>query len=102
MTAFQEFIEKRIQRQISDAGLVVWYDPQGYYNDLINHLILIDTKLLSYDGSFFALRAAVEIYLDQPDPPKLLVYVPMEQTQTQHALVELESAGVILVPGATL
>ena len=32
-------------------------------------------------------------------PPRLLVYVPMDQGETDHALAELEAAGVVVQPG---
>ena len=49
---------------------------------------------------FFALRSEVEDSLDQQESPKLLIYVPMDPAQTQHDLIELESTGVTLKPGA--
>ena len=32
-------------------------------------------------------------------PPRLVVYVPMDQAKTDHALAELEAAGVVMQPG---
>jgi hypothetical protein len=32
-------------------------------------------------------------------PPRLVVYVPEDQGRTHHALIELESAGVVMQPG---
>ncbi len=37
--------------------------------------------------------------MDVEEPPRLVVYVPMAQDQTHHALIELEAAGVIMQPG---
>ena len=33
-------------------------------------------------------------------PPNVVVYVPMERDKTAHALIEVESSGVIVEPGA--
>jgi hypothetical protein len=37
--------------------------------------------------------------MDGEEPPRLVVYVPMAQDQTHHALIELEAAGVVMQPG---
>jgi hypothetical protein len=37
--------------------------------------------------------------LNDRDPPRLVVYVPMDQAATDHALIELEAAGVVIQPG---
>src|SRR5262249_33686661 len=47
----------------------------------------------------FELRHQIEPLLDGNEPPRLLVYVPLDQTETHHALAELESAGVVLRSG---
>jgi len=36
--------------------------------------------------------------MDGEEPPRLVVYVPMAQEQTHHALIELEAAGVVMQP----
>jgi len=99
MSVIQDFLLKAIQRQLSDAGIVVWYDPQRYYGDLFRHLDLPGVQQLAYEDSFLSLRAAAEPFLSQPEAPRLLVYVPLALEQTQHALIELESAGVVMKPG---
>jgi hypothetical protein len=100
MSAIQEFLQKLIQRQISDFGIVVWYDPEGFYCNLIDQLTFPGVNIFCYKDSFFALRVKIESFLNQPECPKLLVYVPLEQDQTLHALIEVEAAGVIVKPGA--
>jgi hypothetical protein len=37
--------------------------------------------------------------LNDEQPPRLVIYVPLDQSQTDHALVELEAAGVVMQPG---
>jgi hypothetical protein len=54
---------------------------------------------LRYDGSFLKLRHEIDHLLnDDERPPRLVVYVPMERTETASALIELDSAGVIMQP----
>ena len=101
MTVIHELMQRLISRQVSDSGVVVWYDPGGFYRDLVNHLTLAGTSFFAYKDSFFALRAQIEPLLDLSEPPKLMVYVPMDQTQTHHALIELEAAGTTMKPGAS-
>ena len=52
---------------------------------------------LSY-GSFFRLRREIDHLLDDSKPPRLVVYVPIERTETNSALIELDCAGVIMQP----
>src|SRR5262249_20683831 len=49
------------------------------------------------------LRRAVDDrhLLEGEAPPKLVVYVPVDEADTHHALVELTSIGVELYPGAS-
>lgn len=90
-----------IARQVNDNGLVVWYDPDGAYEAALPALDLPNTVVFSYKGSFLQLRSEIdrEGLMDGEEAPRMVVYVPMAQDQTHHALIELESAGVIMQPG---
>lgn len=88
-----------VAKQVEDARLVVWYDPEGHYLFLASSLTLPETTVARYDGSFFQLRREIEPLLNDVYPPRLVVYVPMDQAETDHALVELEAAGVVMQPG---
>ncbi len=105
-------IENLVTKQIQDHGIVVWYDPEQVYTDLVSRLELPKTTILKFDGSFFELRYRMEPLLEFVDekenlctdtgiPPRLLVYVPMDRASTHYALIEAEAAGVIMQPGAT-
>ncbi len=93
-----EYLLQQIAKQVDDHGLVVWYDPEGDYEHAAASLALPDTTIANYDGSFFQLRREIDPLLNELQPPRLLVYVPVERTETHSALVELESAGVIMQP----
>ena len=88
-------IAKRVSD--NDPG---WYDPDGAYAAALPALDLPDTDVLRY-GSFIQLRWEIDQkhLMDGEEAPRMLVYVPMAQDQTHHALIELESAGVIMQPG---
>src|ERR1700750_974527 len=94
-----EHLRQLIAKQVNDRSLVVWYDPERYYADVACNLALPNTTVECYDGSFFALRHKIEPLMGEYEPPRLVVYVPLEQASTQHALAELEAAGVVMMPG---
>ncbi len=90
-----------IARQVNDNSLVVWYDPDGAYVSALEAFNLPDATVLRYVGSFVRLRWEIDQkrLMDAEQPPRLVVYVPMAQDRTHHALIELEAAGVIMQPG---
>ena len=104
-------IAEMLTRQVNKRGIVVWYDPEKAYAKLVQNLSLPETSVLTYTDSFFRLRYALESHVEfvtadgKPKddcgvPPNVVVYVPMERAQTSHALIEAETAGVIVEPGA--
>lgn len=99
MGAVTDYLRSQIAKQIDDNGIVVWYDPEQHYTQVVSSLNLPETHYAPYDGSFFTLRHQVDHLLDGPTPPRLLVYVSLEPADTAHALIELEAAGVIMKPG---
>jgi len=112
MGKFTEELVTLITKQIQDHGLVVWYDPEQAYGDIVDQLHLPETTILPYHGSFFALRHCLEPFLECVDedgtwhaqvdtPPRLLLYVPLDRAKTQHALIEAEAAGVVMEPGGS-
>lgn len=101
MGIVSEYLFNLIAKQVDDYGLVVWYDPDGVYAEAVDELDLPDTTILRYEGSFVRLRWEIDQkrLMGGEEPPRLVVYVPMAQDQTHHALIELEAAGVIMQPG---
>jgi hypothetical protein len=92
-------IRRHIIAQVDAHGVVVWYDPDGYYGDVPAEISLPDATVAIYEGSYYALRHHVDGLLDGEQPPRLIVYVPLDREQTHNALIELEAAGVVLRPG---
>lgn len=101
-----------ITKQVQDHGLVVWYDPEQAYNNVVDQLPLPATTVLRYQDSFFALRHRLEPFLEFVDeagqfttdletPPRVLVYVPLDRAKTHHAFIEAEAAGVVMEPGGS-
>lgn len=94
-----EYLFSLIAKQVDDYGIVVWYDPNGSYSDAIEMFSLPDTIIVQYHGSFLQLRNDIDHLLNGEEPPQLVIYVPEEQANTYHALIELEVAGVVIQPG---
>ena len=94
-----ESLRGLITRQVEDHALVIWYDPEKHYGNVAETLTLPKTSIAQYHGSFFQLRREIEPLLNDLHPPRLLVYVPKHQGETDHALAELEAAGVVVQPG---
>jgi hypothetical protein len=88
-----------IAKQVEDHRLVVWFDPERVYSLAAESLEIPDTKVARYTDSFFLLRKEIDLLLNDQQPPRLVVYVPMDATEAHHALVELEAAGVVIQPG---
>ncbi len=104
-------LRRIIEAQLAARGIVVWYDAERAYEQWVGSLALPDAPVLRYESSFFALKAALEPFLEwvaadgRPDPGghvprRVLVYVPLSQDQSHYALVEAETAGAVLQPGA--
>ena len=96
--AITAYLVQLIAKQVDDQGLVVWYDPEHAYGTAAAELTLPNTTVARYDGSFLKLRKAVDPLLNDGQPPRLVVYVPLEREKTDSALIELDCAGVIMQP----
>jgi hypothetical protein len=98
MSTVNQYVAAMIQRQIDEQGLVVWYDPEKAYTELTAELGWPNTTFVRYDGSFIKLRRTIDPLMKETQPPRLVVYVPVEREQTAGALIELDSAGVVMQP----
>lgn len=105
-------VEALLRRQVADRGLVVWYDPRKTYGELVKRLAIADCTILQHAAGFFRLREQLEPILecvnedgtlkaDADIAPRVLVYVPVARATTEYALIEAESAGVVVEPDAT-
>jgi len=101
MNVVTDHLFSLIAKQVQDYYLTVWYDPEGVYSDAAHELAIPDTTVLFYERSFFELRSKIDQLklMDGEHPPRLVIYVPLAQDETHHALIELEAAGVVMQPG---
>ena len=111
MGKLTDSLNQLLARQINERGIVVWYDPEENYTQALGSLTLPDVTILRYEAGFFQLREKLEPLLEWIDengrplpdgevPPRLLIYVPMTREATEFALIEAETAGAVIEPGA--
>jgi hypothetical protein len=98
MAVVTEHLVQLIAKQVDDKGLVVWYDPEQAYGSAAAALTLPKTSVARFDGSFFKLRKEIDHLMNDGQAPRLVVYVPIEREKTHAALIELDSAGVVMQP----
>ncbi len=96
--AVTNYLFDLIRRQVDDRGLVVWYDPEHAYDSAAAGLSIPNTTVALYDGSFLKLRHEIDPLMNGLQPPRLVVYVPLERDETHAALIELDCAGVVMQP----
>ena len=125
MQQFQEYLRKRLAERVKQRRVVVWYDSRGDFIPFVEDLgvpppgeptalpalcpVVLDgtsVDFVRYDGSYFALRAAVEPLVQGDTPACLVVYLPgVERDPKGSVLMELELGGDLyqpmLLPGAS-
>ena len=98
-----DHIRLMLSRQVTEHGVVVWYDPGQVYSSAIrkgggwhfdDHI-----NVFYFDGSYYNLRCTIDEFLNGSTPPHLLIYIPTGQDRTNNALIGIESLGVVMKPG---
>lgn len=97
---------ERLRRQVEARSTVVWYDDHGVYASVAASLRpeqVADAAIHRYDPQrgFLALRHDLEAVWSGETPPRLIIYVPLRQGETDNALIEYEVGGVVVQPGAS-
>ena len=99
MGKITNYLGEMICKHLNDYGIVVWFDPAKQYQNILETIDIDQADLFIFTESFFELRRQLEPLLDGMEPPKVLVYIPKDKSETENALIELEKAGCILTPG---
>jgi hypothetical protein len=91
----------RIRKQLDQNQIIVWFDPDQTYADVAKSLEFPNTTIKRYDPKrgFLALRRDLEGLWSQPEPPRLLLYIPLAREKTGNALIEYIVAGEKMEPG---
>ena len=98
MGAVSECLREMIVRQVEENGIVVWFDPDGFWKELASSLQIDGAHVAVYNGSFFAMRREVDSLLSGETKPRLVVYVDKDEVDTDHALIELTESGAVMRP----
>ena len=56
-----DYLRDLIAKQVEEQGIVVWYDPEGYYAEMVDTLKIAETTVCRYQNSFFALRRKLRL-----------------------------------------
>jgi hypothetical protein len=94
-----EYVTNLITRAVDDSSVVVWFDPEKHYSSMVKSLDLPGIELRRYAGSYFALRHDLDSLLERDQAPRLVVYVPVAEEDSNNALVELTAIGAVVKPG---
>jgi len=68
-------LKEIIKMKLRDKPILVWYDTEGSFRDIINKLGIAGVKLLVFDGSYLEIKVKIE----EEDPElkdKWLIYIP--------------------------
>ena len=99
MSPIVRYLSDLIRKLSREYGIIVWYDPDGSYTEILSRLSLEGIPLFRFEGSYLQLRHEIEPYLAEMQKPRLLIYVPVDRLKTRYALIEAEAAGCYLAPG---
>jgi hypothetical protein len=114
MNPLRDYLEGQLSDLLAKHSIVVFYDPREefitFFDELTGNepltadlasVTLADSALClaRYDGSYFALRAAVEPIAGRAAPKRLLLYLPGETRDREASvLMELELGGSCYEP----
>jgi hypothetical protein len=97
MTELRTTLSRDLTDMIEAHHLVVWQDDAGAFGDIARELVPSDCRFEAFEGSWVALRHRVEQDLSLSEPPRLVIYVPV-QAPEQDPLEEIRAAGFLFEP----
>ena len=100
MGVVTETLKQLLAQQVAEHGIVVWFDPEFHYKDSAASVVPPEWTFVEFKDSYYELRADVEPLVRGLEPPKLLVYMPVEYEPAKGPLVELLALGAVMRPGA--
>jgi hypothetical protein len=109
MHPLHEYVARQVAEWVRSRVVVVWYDPRREFEPFVAELLDgapshvgpvgislgdVNAALVSYGGSMFEIRTAVEPLVAGDEPKPIVVYVPgVSPEPTGSVLMELEKAG---------
>lgn len=94
-------LEAEVREKVRNHGIVVWLDPNGYFNEFVDTLVgmradgELPYEVRAYRGSHLELILQLEPLAGGADRPRLLVHLPgyNENTVRSTPMLELYEAG---------
>jgi len=86
MALVTEYLVQLIAKQVDDKGWWSWYDPEQAYVRRAADLFPSEHDRDPIRRRFFRLRKQIDHLLNDGQPPRLVVYVPIERTETDSCL----------------
>lgn len=101
MGVVSDALASHIKELVERHSIVVWFDPDQEYDEFINKLSFGEVQIFCYEHEvgFLSLRRQLEDLWSAETPPQLILYVPLNRSETQYALVEYTTVGAALEPG---
>lgn len=96
-----QYLIQSVNQQLHEHHVVVWFDPEMQYKAIARAENFPNTHFFLYDSQkgFLSLRRDLEEVWGGFESPQLLIYVPISEEKSHHALIEYSIAGVIMQPG---
>lgn len=91
MSHLRARLSTELKRRVAQHHLVVWQDSDGEYKSAAEDVVPDEAEFQRWDGSWYALRKAVEDRLSAGAPPKMVVYIPVPAAEPD-PLLELRAA----------
>ena len=85
-----------VKNHIKNNGIVIWYDPEQNYGNLVNGSDFDDIPLFKHEGSYYDLRFKIEEYFNKDEKPSLIIYVGNKRDNKNNPLIEFEVVATIL------
>ena len=88
----RDHLAAELAKRVSQKGLVIWQDSERAYTEVAASVCPPGARFVAYDGSWYALRRAVEPLMAGDAPPKMVIYVPARAPE-EDPLEEMRAAG---------
>ncbi len=115
MNPLHDYLCMQLDEKLAERRIVVFYDPRSEFTPLFDrelqnvgagpdglYCVFVrdrQTLVARYDGSFFAVRAAVESTVAEDTPDPILIYVSgAKRDPNESVLMELEKGGATYEP----
>jgi hypothetical protein len=98
MGPITNYLKETIEKQVNDKGLVIWFDPDGFYKEFVSQLKINDCEVVIHSDGYYKLRYDIREKMKLEKPPRMVIYLQIDQEKTENALIEFTTFGTVLKP----